>query len=220
MTKLITLTEENYLKALYHLSAGGNTVSVNELSKYLHIKMPSVNSMMKKFALKNWVVYESYKPLNFTSEGRREAAQVVRKHRLTEMFLVEKMGFGWDEVHEIAEQLEHISSEKFFDKIDEILEFPTADPHGSPIPDRFGNIVKQNFLRLSEAKAGQEAIFSAIAESSNDFLKFLDHKQLKLGSLVEIISVEEFDRSMTLKFNGKKHMFSAMVCEKLLMEKP
>lgn len=219
MAKLITLTEENYLKALYHLSADGSTVSVNELSKYLDIKMPSVNSMMKKFALKNWVVYESYKPLTFTSNGRREAAQVVRKHRLTEMFLVEKMGFGWEEVHEIAEQLEHISSEKFFDKIDEILEFPKNDPHGSPIPDRFGNIAEQNFLKLSECRPGQNVVLSAIAESSNDFLKFLDDKRLKLGTAIQVIAVEDFDRSMTLAFNGKETVFSALVCDKLLMEK-
>lgn len=219
MAKLTTLTEENYLKALYHLSAGDHLVSVNELSKYLNIKMPSVNSMMKKFAQKNWVIYESYKPLNFTSEGRREAAMVVRKHRLTEMFLVEKMGFGWEEVHEIAEQVEHISSDKFFDKIDEILEFPKTDPHGSPIPDRSGNIVEQNFLKLSEAKPGQKAVLAAISESSNDFLRFLDEKQLKLGTVIEIKSIEEFDRSMTLKFNGKVQIFSAMVCDRLLMEK-
>ena len=116
-----SLTEENYLKAIFHLIDTEQKVTVNELSKFLNIKMPSVNSMMKKFAQKNWVVYESYKPIKVTNIGVIEAARIVRKHRLTEMFLVEKMGFGWENVHEIAEQLEHIQSEDFFDKMDEIL---------------------------------------------------------------------------------------------------
>ena len=118
---MISLTEENYLKAIFHLRNTDNTVTINELSKFLHVKMPSVNNMMKKFAQKNWVIYETYKPLKITAEGNKEAALIVRKHRLTEMFLVEKMNFGWENVHEIAEQLEHLHSDLFFDKIDEIL---------------------------------------------------------------------------------------------------
>ena len=147
-----SLTEENYLKAFFHLSDDNNQVTVNELSKFLNIKMPSVNSMMKKFAEKKWVIYETYKPIKITDLGKREAAIVVRKHRLTEMFLVEKMEFGWENVHEIAEQLEHIHSEDFFDKMDELLNYPKVDPHGEPIPDKEGNIINQNFLKLSECK--------------------------------------------------------------------
>ena len=109
-----TLTEENYLKALFHLVDDNNNVTINELSKFLNVKMPSTNNMMKKFAEKKWVIYETYKPLTVTSSGMREASLVVRKHRLTEMFLVEKMNFGWENVHEIAEQLEHIHSHLFF----------------------------------------------------------------------------------------------------------
>ncbi len=131
-----SLTEENYLKAIFHLISPQNTVTVNELSKLLKIKMPSVNSMMKKFADKNWVKYEPYQPICITDLGKKEAALVVRKHRLTEMFLVEKMGFGWEIVHEIAEQVEHIHSDLFFEKMDELLNYPKADPHGEPIPDK------------------------------------------------------------------------------------
>lgn len=217
---MISLTEENYLKAIYHLANKDNTVMVNEISKFLNIKMPSVNSMMKKFADKNWVIYESYKPLIITSEGRRRAALVVRKHRLTEMFLVHKMGFRWDEVHEIAEQLEHIDSEVFFDKIDELLDYPKTDPHGSPIPDKDGNIIQQNYRKLSEIRVGQKVVFVALTESSNELLKYLNQKQLPLNTEIEILRLEEFDRSMEVLYDAKKEVFSALVCEKLLVEIP
>lgn len=217
---MISLTEENYLKAIYHLANKDNTVMVNEISKFLNIKMPSVNSMMKKFADKNWVIYESYKPLIITSEGRRRAALVVRKHRLTEMFLVHKMGFRWDEVHEIAEQLEHIDSEVFFDKIDELLDYPKTDPHGSPIPDKDGNIIQQNYRKLSETRVGQKVVFVALTESSNELLKYLNQKQLPLNTEIEILRLEEFDKSMEVLYDTKKEVFSALVCEKLLVEVP
>lgn len=215
---MISLTEENYLKAIYHLANKDNTVMVNEISKFLNIKMPSVNSMMKKFADKNWVIYESYKPLIITAEGRRRAALVVRKHRLTEMFLVHKMGFRWDEVHEIAEQLEHIDSEVFFDKIDELLDYPKTDPHGSPIPDKDGNIIQQNYRKLSETRVGQKVVFVALTESSNELLKYLNQKQLPLNTEIEILRLEEFDKSMEVMYDAKKEVFSALVCEKLLVE--
>ena len=143
-----SLTEENYLKALYHLINDNDEVSVNDLSRQLNIKMPSVNSMIKKFADKKWVKYESYKPIKLTESGKKEASLIVRKHRLTEMFLVEKMGFGWENVHVIAEQLEHIHSEVFFDKMDEILNYPKVDPHGEPIPDKDGNVISVSYTHL------------------------------------------------------------------------
>ena len=135
-----SLTEENYLKALFNLSQEDGEVSVNELSKHLQIKMPTVTSMMKKLGEKKLVNYESYKPLKLTEKGRREAGLIIRKHRLTEMFLVEQMSFGWEQVHEIAEQIEHIHSPEFFEKMDELLGYPKFDPHGSPIPDKTGQM--------------------------------------------------------------------------------
>lgn len=216
---MTTLTEENYLKAIFHLTNENEQVTINEISKFLNIKMPSVNSMMKKFAEKNWVKYESYKPLTITSEGKKRAAQVVRKHRLTEMFLVEKMGFGWEQVHEIAEQIEHIKSELFFDKIDELLNFPKSDPHGSPIPDKNGNIIKYNYLKLSECKIGQKIVFKALTESTNNLLNYLNQKELPLGTVLEIIEIESFDKSMKVKYSEKTEVFSSLVCEKLLVEK-
>ena len=135
---LNSLTEENYLKALFVLSNETDEVTVNELSKRLGIKMPTVTSMMKKLAEKKLVNYQSYKPLRFTEKGKKEAGIIIRKHRLTEMFLVEVMGFCWEEVHEIAEQVEHVQSSDFFEKMDKMLGYPKIDPHGSPIPDKTG----------------------------------------------------------------------------------
>ena len=214
-----SLNEENYLKAIFHLIDKDDTFTVNELSKMLNIKMPSVNSMMKKFSQKKWVIYESYKPIKITALGKKEAAHVVRKHRLTEMFLVEKMGFGWEVVHEIAEQLEHIHSEIFFDKMDELLNYPKVDPHGEPIPDKQGNIIQQNLTKLSECRAGETVILSAVIDSSDEFLTYLNHRNLSLNSELKILEVEKFDQSMKIEFSGKTETLSEIVCDKILVQK-
>lgn len=214
-----SLTEENYLKAIFHLLDSENQVTVNELSKFLQIKMPSVNSMMKKFADKNWVIYETYKPIKVTELGRKEAAIVVRKHRLTEMFLVEKMGFGWENVHEIAEQLEHVHSEDFFDKMDEILNFPKVDPHGEPIPDKDGIIITQNLKKLSECKVNDIVILTSVTISTDDFLNYLNQRNLALGAEILIKYIEKFDGSMQIAFSDRTETLSKMVCEKLLVKK-
>ncbi|OWK75114.1 iron (metal) dependent repressor, dtxr family protein [Flavobacteriaceae bacterium JJC] len=215
---MISLTEENYLKAIFHLINDENTVTVNELSKFLNVKMPSVNNMMKKFADKNWVHYESYKPLRITDSGKKQAALVVRKHRLTEMFLVEKMNFGWENVHEIAEQLEHIHSETFFDKMDEILNYPKFDPHGEPIPDKDGNVIAQDLKKLSSCEVGEQVIFTAVTITDDDFLSFLNEKKLVLGKKIEILNIEKFDKTMSVKILGNKTVLSKMVCEKILVK--
>lgn len=214
-----SLTEENYLKAIFHLLDSENQVTVNELSKFLQIKMPSVNSMMKKFADKNWVIYETYKPIKVTELGRKEEAIVVRKHRLTEMFLVEKMGFGWENVHEIAEQLEHVHSEDFFDKMDEILNFPKVDPHGEPIPDKDGIIITQNLKKLSECKVNDMVILTSVTISTDDFLNYLNQRNLALGAEILIKNIEKFDGSMQIEFSDRTEVLSKMVCEKLLVKK-
>ncbi|ADQ81203.1 metal-dependent transcriptional regulator [Riemerella anatipestifer] len=213
-----SLTEENYLKALFHLKTDNNEVTVNELSKFLNIKMPSVNSMMKKFAQKNWVITESYKPIILTEIGQKEAALVIRKHRLTEMFLVEKMGFGWENVHKIAEELEHIHSEEFFDKMDELLNYPKVDPHGEPIPDKEGNIIEQNLKKLSECTEGSKVTLAAVTVDTKDFLSFLNDKQLNLGSQLTVNKKEKFDASMMVTVNGISHTFSKVVCDALLVK--
>ena len=215
---MISLSEENYLKAIFHLADKENTVTINEISKFLDVKMPSVNNMMKKFAEKNWVRYESYKPLKITDSGKKQAALVVRKHRLTEMFLVEKMNFGWENVHEIAEQLEHIHSETFFDKMDEILNFPKYDPHGEPIPDKDGNIIAQDLKKLSECEKHHKVIFTSVTISDDDFLTYLNIKNLELGKEIEVLGIEKFDKSMTINIDGCPTVLSKMVCDKILVK--
>jgi DtxR family Mn-dependent transcriptional regulator len=214
-----TLTEENYLKALFHLVDNEGKVTINELSKFLNVKMPSVNNMMKKFAEKKWVIYETYKPLIVTENGKREAALVVRKHRLTEMFLVKKMNFGWENVHEIAEQLEHVHSQIFFDKMDEILDYPKFDPHGEPIPDKDGNIISQDLQRLSSCEAGENVTFASVTLSDDAFLTYLNDRKLLLNTKVKIIKIESFDKSMAIEIDGKTEILSKKATEKILVKK-
>lgn len=216
---LNSLTEENYLKALFALSNETDEVTVNELSKRLGIKMPTVTSMMKKLSEKKLVNYESYKPLKLTEKGRREAGIIIRKHRLTEMFLVEVMCFGWEEVHEIAEQVEHIQSPDFFEKMDEMLGYPKIDPHGSPIPDKTGKLEWKPYKKLSDCKAGDHVKLAAVLNSSAEFLKFLNTRNLKLGTRLRIKSVEKFDGSMMISLpKGSPEMMSHTVCEMLIVE--
>ncbi|WP_282629374.1 metal-dependent transcriptional regulator [Empedobacter sedimenti] len=215
-----SLVEENYLKALFHLSKNGKgDVNVKDLSKHLEIKMPTVNSMMKKLAEKDLVIYESYKPLRLSDKGILKASLIVRKHRLTEMFLVEKMDFGWEQVHEIAEQIEHIQSPIFFDKMDQLLNYPKFDPHGSPIPDKEGNFDLVNFKKLAEFQQGDTIEICAVLYSSDDFLSFLNSKKLSLGSVLKIIEIENFDKSMKVEYADKMEVFSLLITEKLLVKK-
>ena len=215
-----SLIEENYLKALFNLSNENGEVNVNELSKRLGIKMPTVTSMMKKFAAKRLVHYESYKPLRLSEKGKKEAAIIIRKHRLTEMFLVQQMGFGWEDVHPIAEQVEHIQSPLFFEKMDELLGFPKLDPHGSPIPDKNGKVIWKEYNKLSECKMGDTIKLSAVINTSGEFLKFLNTRELRLGLKLKIKSIEPFDKTMIVSYG--KHLsetLSHTVCERLLVEK-
>jgi len=214
-----TLTEENYLKALFHLVDNEGKVTINELSKFLNVKMPSVNNMMKKFADKKWVIYETYKPLVVTENGKREAALVVRKHRLTEMFLVQKMNFGWENVHEIAEQLEHVHSQIFFDKMDEILDYPKFDPHGEPIPDKDGNIIAQDLQKLSACTVGETVVFASVTLSDDGFLSYLNDRKLLLNTRIKIIKIEEFDKSMTIEIGANKEIISRKATEIILVKK-
>lgn len=213
-------TEENYLKALFNLANEKGEVSANELSKKLEIKMPTVNSMMKKLAEKKLVHYESYKPLRLTEKGKKEAGLIIRKHRLTEMFLVQKMDFGWEQVHEIAEQMEHLHAPDFFEKMDEMLGFPTIDPHGSPIPDKTGKIDWRHYEKLSDCKAGETVKLAAVINGTDEFLKFLNTRELQLGLKIKVKAVEAFDGSMLVSYNKKTaETLSHTVAERLLVEK-
>lgn len=193
-------------------------MNVKDLSKHLEIKMPTVNSMMKKLAEKDLVIYESYKPLRLSQKGILKASLIVRKHRLTEMFLVQEMGFGWEQVHEIAEQIEHIQSPLFFDKMDELLNYPKFDPHGSPIPDKNGKFDTTNYQKLAEFKKDNEVEICAVTGSSDEFLKYLNSKNIQLNDKIVILDLEEFDGTMVVKFlkNDKIETFSNHVTQRLL----
>lgn len=215
-----SLTEENYLKALFNIASENGEVNVTELSKRLGIKMPTVTSMMKKLAEKKLVHYESYKPLRLTEKGKKEAGLIIRKHRLTEMFLAEKMNFGWEDVHDVAEQIEHIQAPAFFDKMDELLGYPKIDPHGSPIPDKNGKIIWKEYSKLSDCKPGETVKLSAVINTSSDFLKYLNSREMRLGLKMKIKSVEPFDKSVVVAY-GKRvsEVLSNIVCERLMVEK-
>lgn len=211
--------EENYLKAIFNLRSEKGKVSISEISKRLKVSMPSANSMVRNLQKKGMVNYEKYKPVALTAKGEKTAALVIRKHRLTEMYLVEKMGFGWEEVHTIAEQIEHIDSPAFFERMDEILNYPRLDPHGSPIPDKKGMIQNLEHKPLSKYKAGSQVKIVALTNSSTDFLDFLNSRNLQLGTKIKIISIEEYDKTMVVNYdNHRNESLSAMVCEQLLVE--
>jgi len=215
-----SLTEENYLKALFNIANKDGEVNVAELSKTLDIKMPTVTSMMKKLSQKKLVHYESYKPLRLTEKGKKEAGLIIRKHRLTEMFLVEKMQLGWEDVHDIAEQIEHIQSPVFFEKMDELLDYPKVDPHGSPIPDAKGKVVWKDYNKMSDCEPGDTVKLGAVIKTSSEFLKFLNSREMYLGLKIKIKSIEPFDKSIVVSYDKRtSEVLSNLVCERLLVEK-
>lgn len=211
-------TKENYLKALYKLADDKGYVNVSDLSAALEVSIPSANNMVKKLHKSGLLTYQKYKPLLMTEEGMKKAASIIRKHRLTEMYLVEKMGFSWDGVHEIAEQIEHVKSEAFFDKMDELLGYQRFDPHGSPIPDKEGNTPKLNLERLSDCKPGQRVVLKALSNSHKEFLQFLSSRSIALDVEFEILNKEPYDNTMILSYkNHLKEVLSHKVCEDLLV---
>lgn len=211
-------TIENYLKAMHNLAGESGEVSVTELAHQMQVSLPTVNSMVKKLAELGWVLYAKYKPLRITDSGKREAALIIRRHRLTEMYLVEKMGFGWEEVHHIAEQIEHIKSPLLFDRMDKLLGYPVRDPHGSPIPDKEGNMATLELRRLADCQAQEEVVLKGLEHSSDAFLKYLNSKDLALGTTIRILEVEPFDQAMTIAYGKhKKEVLSEKVCTQLLV---
>lgn len=212
-----SLKEENYLKALALISDENGLVGIKKLSDTLGLKMPTVNAMMKKLHQKGWVIYETYKPITLTSKGKKEAHIILRKHRLTEMFLVEIMGLGWEKVHDIAEQIEHLDSPLFFDKMDELLGYPAYDPHGSPIPDKDGKIQERKGKLLSEIEVGTKVKFIAVTKSSNEFLKYLNSKNIRLNDSFTIIDKESFDESLMVRHKDQVFHLSKKACEQMLV---
>ncbi len=213
-------TVENYLKALLALGKDGKDVNVSALSTYLEVSKPSASAMVKSLHAQGLVNYQRYKPLSLTASGEKAAALVVRKHRLTEMYLVEKMGFGWEEVHDIAEQVEHIDSSKFFERMDELLGHPTVDPHGSPIPTVDGVITRKNYTTLADASEGESLRLKAVAHETSNLLSFLTRKGIALGTVFTVQNVEPFDGSVDVVYGKEKHRetLSREVSQCLLVE--
>ena len=194
---MLSITEENHLKAIFHLSSDGNKdVSTNGIADSLKTKAPSVTDMLKKLSEKKLVSYKKYQGSFLTADGRKTALNIIRKHRLWEVFLVNKLNFNWDEVHDIAEQLEHIKSEKLINELDKFLDYPAKDPHGDPVPNPAGFIKYTTKLVLSDLAIGETGKFVGIKDSSSTFLKLLDKRKISLGSNIKVLHQEDFDQSI------------------------
>lgn len=205
---MISLAEENYLKAIFHLSEdGARPVLTNDLANKMNTKAASVTDMIKRLSGKGLISYEKYYGAQITKSGKNEALQIIRKHRLWETFLVDKLNFSWDEVHEIAEQLEHIQSSVLIEKLDAFLGHPKSDPHGEPIPDKHGKMTELKRNTLSEASAPKKATLLAVKNDSPSFLKYLSKLGMRLGSKIFIVNKTEFDGSQEIIIDGKKKAF-------------
>ena len=216
---MVSYTKENYIKALFFLHQKNEEISLSDLGEELQVNKSTANDMIKKLQADGIVVSEKYKPIKITEKGKQRAAEIIRKHRLSEMFLMQIMEFGWEEVHEIAEELEHIKTDQFFDRMDELLGFPTTDPHGSPIPDKHGNFNKPNYKRLSQFPEKATVILKALRESSTDFLLFLNKKEIQLNTEITIEHIEDFDGSYTISYNGHSDVvLGKSICDRFLVE--
>lgn len=217
---MLSLVEENYLKAIYHLSdAGKSPVTTNVLAESMNNRAASVTDMIKKLSAKGVISYEKYRGVNISEKGKREALKVIRKHRLWETFLVDTLNFNWDEVHEVAEQLEHIQSTLLIEKLDSFLGHPSVDPHGHPIPDKDGKIHEVKQMPLADIPAGRKATVYSVRDGSPEFLRYLSKIGIQIGTTVKIIERIEFDGSLEILINNKDRMFiSKQASENLLMK--
>lgn len=214
-----SFTEENYLKVIYHLSADDNQqVNTNRIASALNTKPASVTDMIKKLSGKSLINYQPYQGVGLTEEGKTIALKVVRKHRLWEFFLVEKLAFGWDEVHELAEQLEHIQSAKLMNRLDEFLGFPAYDPHGDPIPDQNGAIKTCIMKPVAVLQAGEAGTICGVKEHSPLFLQYLEKIDLKIGRKISVEEIIAFDETVIIKMeNGQKMNISKEAAKNILI---
>lgn len=212
----LSFAEENYLKTIYHLSRElDGPVSTNAIADSLSTKAASVTDMIKKLSVKGVVSYQKYRGVRVSDEGKKAALHVIRKHRLWETFLVEKLKFNWDEVHEVAEQLEHIRSPLLIKRLDELLGYPKYDPHGDPIPDEDGEFKLKAKIALSECNQGKDGIVIAVNDDSSAFLKYLDKIGAYIGAKVKVIDRVEFDDSLEIELDHKKVFISKEVSENI-----
>ena len=218
---IISFTEENYIKAIYSLASKSSTqdVSTNEISNYFNNKAASVTDMLIRLADKKLINYQKYKGVTLSAKGQRLAIKIIRKHRLWEVFLLEKLNFKWDEVHDIAEQLEHIHSDELIDRLDKFLGEPKFDPHGDPIPNSNGqiNTIKAKPL-VTFTKKGNY-ILMGVCEHSKEFLQHLTQIGLKIGDVIKVEDINSFDNLYKVKINNKHTLFfSTKVASNILVE--
>ncbi len=217
---MFSQAEENYIKTIYHLSMiSEKGISTNAIAQMLETKASSVTDMIKKLSEKEVVIYKKYQGVTLTKFGRKTAANIIRKHRLWEVFLVDKLNFSWDEVHEVAEQLEHIKSPKLITELDSFLGHPTRDPHGDPIPDKNGKLPEINKVVLSSLHKKQVGICVGVNDSSSEFLRFLDKQGIGLGKKIEVLEKEAFDESLQIKIEDKKLSISNKVASNIYIQK-
>jgi len=213
-----SFTEENYLKVIYHLSLlNTNPVQTNAIAEKINTRAASVTDMLRKLSEKELIDYKKYQGVSLTEEGKAIAISIVRKHRLWEVFLVEKLDFRWDEVHEIAEELEHINSAPLVERLDSFLGFPKRDPHGDPIPDKDGVFEPSQYVQLYQLTEGSKGIIIGVSEHSPSFLKHLEKLELTIGIELELIEVTEFDGSAELLVNKKRLSVSREVARHILV---
>ena len=214
-----TSSEEDYLKAIYALSYNNNGASTNALANHLNMKASSITDMLKKLSDKGWVNYEKYKGASLNVNGKIIALSIVRKHRLWETFLVNKLNFKWDEVHEIAEQLEHIKSNELVDRLDDFLGNPKFDPHGDPIPNKDHEITdsrKRSYL--SEVEINRDVIIIGVKDSSAQLLQYLEKENMILGKNIIVLEIHDFDKSLRISINGKELNISERVAQNVLVQ--
>ncbi|MCX2585389.1 MULTISPECIES: metal-dependent transcriptional regulator [unclassified Pedobacter] len=211
-----SFTEENYLKIIYHLAEKTGNVQTNAIAEQMQTKPASVTDMIKKLAEKGFVDYIKYQGVTLTEKGKNAAIEIVRKHRLWEVFLVDKLNFKWDEVHDVAEELEHIKSTALIERLDEFLGFPKSDPHGDPIPDKNGRFAITQFIKLIDLKVGDQGTITGVSQHSSAFLKHLEKLGLTLGKQIEISDVTDFDGSVEILIAGKQINISREVAKHIL----
>lgn len=197
-------SKENYLKAIFHLQQEQETVTTNALAEALQTRPASVTDMLKKLKSQKLLQYEKYYGVKLTAEGKKVALHIIRKHRLWELFLVEKLHFGWEEVHEIAEELEHISSKKLVDQLEIFLEYPQCDPHGDPIPDINGKMPSLQQLAVTDLPINSIAVVNGISDQSQDMLELLKHKNIHIGTRIEVKKRFGVDGSVELKLRSQQ----------------
>ncbi|HNR17601.1 MAG TPA: metal-dependent transcriptional regulator [Bacteroidia bacterium] len=214
-----SFTEENYLKAIYKLQeTNGEVVATSALAQVMGVHAPSVTDMLKRMAQKKLVGYQKSKGVKLTEKGKQVAVGIIRNHRLWEVFLVDKLGYRWDEVHDMAEQLEHIQGEDLVNRLDKFLGFPKADPHGDPIPDAKGVLPKSKSVLLSTLKAGDTGTFTGVTDHTAAFLNYLDKTGIALGDSIKVKAIEEYDQTYILQLKGKKDVtVSFKVANSILM---